>query len=327
MERKFFSLFICILFFSAANIYSQDMHFSQYYANPLYLNPAFAGSAVCPRFIMNYRNQWPTLPGQYISYSASYDQYLDFLSGGVGLMFNEDDAGQGTINTTIISGMYSYKMSVSRVVSINLSFQASYFQNKLDWSKLTFNDMLSPKDGFIYNTNEKQPQNLVVGAPDFSSGLLVYGESFYAGLAVHHMTQPNQAFISEGKLPIEYNVNAGGIIDLRSHGKRRKIEDPTISPNILFMKQQDFEEINYGLYFNKYPLVSGIWFRQSFQNPDAFIVLLGFQTIFFKVGYSYDLTVSRLSSVSGGAHEISVGFQFGCKPKRKRMRAINCPVF
>lgn len=327
MQRKFLLFLGCMLFF-IAGIHSQDIHFSQYYANPIYLNPALAGNAVCPRLVMNYRNQWPSMPGEYVSYSASYDQHIDALSGGVGLMFNSDNAGQGTLNTTVISAMYSYKMSVSRYVSINMAFQASYFQNKLDWSKLTFNDMLSPKYGFVYNTNERPPANLTSGSPDFSAGFLMYGESVYGGLAIHHLTQPSQGFIGTGKLPIEYTVHFGGIIDLtQQHNKRRKMEDPTISPNILFMKQLDAEEINYGIYFNKYPLVSGIWFRQSFTNPDAFIALLGFQTAFFKMGYSYDVTVSRLSAVSGGAHELSVGFQFNCKPKRKKMRAINCPVF
>jgi len=276
---------------------------------------------------MNYRNQWPALPGQYISYSASYDQNIEALSGGVGLMFNADDAGQGTLKTSSVSGMYSFRMSLNRFVSLKMAFQASYFQKKLDWTKLTFNDMLSPKYGFVYNTNEKQPENLVAGNPDFSAGFLAYGESFYAGFAAQHLTQPNEGFIGVSKLPIEYTVHAGGIIDLRHHVKRRRIEDPTLSPNILFMKQQDFEEINYGLYYNKYPLVGGIWFRQSFQNPDAVIVLLGFQTIFFKIGYSYDITISRLSPVSAGAHELSVGFQFDCRPRKRRIRAINCPVF
>ncbi len=40
---------------------AQDPEFSQFYANPLYLNPALAGANICPRAILNYRNQWPGL--------------------------------------------------------------------------------------------------------------------------------------------------------------------------------------------------------------------------------------------------------------------------
>ena len=54
--------------------FAQDAHFSQYYANPIYLNPAFAGLDRCPTVHTNYRNQYPEL-GIYQSYSASYDQY------------------------------------------------------------------------------------------------------------------------------------------------------------------------------------------------------------------------------------------------------------
>ncbi|MFQ3327045.1 MAG: hypothetical protein ACI8YC_001686, partial [Salibacteraceae bacterium] len=56
--------------------YSQDPIYSQFYSNPLYLNPALAGVERCPRFVMNYRNQWPGISsggGNYVTYSASYD--------------------------------------------------------------------------------------------------------------------------------------------------------------------------------------------------------------------------------------------------------------
>ena len=49
---------------------AQDPTFTQFYANPLYLNPAFAGSNGCPRFALNYRNEWPQLTGNYVTYSA-----------------------------------------------------------------------------------------------------------------------------------------------------------------------------------------------------------------------------------------------------------------
>ena len=77
---------------------AQDVHFSQYYANPLYLNPSFAGSIVCPRIVANFRDQWPAISGTYVSYSASYDQHFDVLSGGVGVLFLGDRAASGTVN-------------------------------------------------------------------------------------------------------------------------------------------------------------------------------------------------------------------------------------
>jgi type IX secretion system PorP/SprF family membrane protein len=326
MRKIYFILLISALSLTGHGLFSQDIHFTQYYSNPCYLNPAFAGTGICPRLNMNYRNQWPAVPGTYVSYSASYDQHIESLSGGIGLMFNADDAGEGTLKTNIVSAIYSYRLEVNRHFSIKMGLQASYFQKKLDWSKLTFNDMIDPRYGFVYNTNDKANRETTGGA-DFSAGILAYGEKFFAGFAVHHLTQPNEAFISVSKLPRRYTFHAGGIIDLKHGRKRRSIEDPYISPNILFMKQQDFEELNYGMYFSKYPLVGGIWFRQGFDNPDAFIALLGIQTAVFKLGYSYDVTVSKLGSATAGSHEISAGFQFDCKPKKKRIRAIMCPSF
>ncbi len=63
---------------------AQDPQFTQFYANPLYLNPAFAGTARCPRVVMNYRNQWPALTGTFVTTSASYDQHVDGLNGWLG---------------------------------------------------------------------------------------------------------------------------------------------------------------------------------------------------------------------------------------------------
>ncbi len=325
MKKIKYSL-IGIFLFTGITILAQDPHFSQFYANPLYLNPAFAGSSVCPRLVMNYRNQWPSISGTYVTYCASYDQYIENLSGGVGIMAYTDNAGQGTLKTTMISGIYSFSTPINRYFSLKAGFKASYYQVNLDWSKLTFGDQISPRYGFIFNTQEIMPATLVKSMADFASGLLVYSDRFFAGFAVDHLTEPNEGFMSVSKLPRRYTVHAGGIIDLEHH-RRRRIEDPTISPNLLFMKQQDFNQMNYGLYFSKYPFVGGLWFRQGFNNPDAFIALVGIQTSVVKIGYSYDLTVSSLTDASGGAHEVSFALQFGCPPKIKHIRRIVCPAF
>lgn len=329
MVRKIIIAITAIIIIAPATVSGQDPHFSQFYANPLFLNPAFAGTAVCPRLIMNYRNQWPSISGTYVTYNASYDQHFDAISGGVGLLINTDRAGEGTITTNTVSGIYSYKLTVNRFFSIKAGFQATYLQKSLDWQKLTFGDQIDPKHGYVYNSNEKQPE-LTKSTTDFAVGLLGYSENIFGGIAVHHLTEPDEGFNSYSKLPMKFTVHTGGVIDLTGkmrRSRRRKIEDPTLSPNLLYMQQQNFQQMNYGMYFNRYPFVAGIWFRQNFQNPDALILLAGFQQSTFKFGYSYDITVSKLSNASGGAHEFSFAFQFDCRPARKRIRAINCPSF
>ncbi len=127
--------------------FGQDPQFTQFYANPLYLNPAFAGTARCPRVVLNYRNQWPALSGTFVTTSASYDQDVRGIMGGLGLLVTNDQAGKGTLTTTTASGIYSYTQAINRKFSIKVGFQATYFQKSLDWNKLTFGDMIDPQPG------------------------------------------------------------------------------------------------------------------------------------------------------------------------------------
>ncbi|MBV6461771.1 MAG: hypothetical protein HJHJAOHD_01903 [Flavobacteriales bacterium] len=306
-------------FLTTSEVWAQDPEFTQFYANPLYLNPAMAGTIRCPRVNLNYRNQWPGISGNFVTYSASYDQHVDALAGGLGLHVLTDRAGTGTLTTTHVSGMYSYHLPVNRRFSMKFGLQAMWGQKKVDWDKLTFGDMIDPRRGFVYTSQEiprAQPGNFV----DFSAGILGYSERYFAGFAVHHLTQPNETVIQNPttKLPRKYTFHGGAIIPLESRG-----EPATLSPNLLFQKQQDFQQILFGMYFTKGPIVGGLWYR----NQDSFIALLGFQADVFKFGYSYDITTSKLTNKTAGSHEISVGLNFDCKPKKRRFRTISCPSF
>ena len=299
----------------------QDPEFTQFYANPLYLNPAFAGTARCPRVNLNYRNQWPALTGTFVTYSASYDQHVEALGGGIGLLVLNDKAGENTLNTTNISGIYSYQLNVTREFSIKFGMQGTYVQKKLDWDKLTFGDMIDPRYGFIYQTQETRP-NENKGFWDFSAGILGYSNKVYGGVAVNHITEPEEFYIKAApgsKLPMKITAHVGAILPV---GNSRD-GGTTISPNFLYQKQRDFEQFNIGVYFAKAPLVGGLWYR----GKDSFIVLVGLQQGIFKFGYSYDVTVSKLAKSSAGSHELSVGLQFPCHPKKKRFRTIKCPAF
>ena len=118
-------IFFFILGISSAR--GQDPHFSQFYANPLYLNPAFAGVKQCPKVNVNYRNQYPTL-GVYQTYSVSFDQFVDALNGGVGVLIVQDEAANGALSLTEASLIYSYHLAVSRKFSILFGAQGTFRQ-------------------------------------------------------------------------------------------------------------------------------------------------------------------------------------------------------
>ncbi|MCB9016508.1 MAG: type IX secretion system membrane protein PorP/SprF [Lentimicrobiaceae bacterium] len=312
---------------------AQDASFSQYYGNPMYLNPALAGSKICPRLTLNYRNQWPSIPGNFVTYAVGFDRFVDAVSGGVGLMVMSENMADGILTNTSVSGMYSYRVNLSKLVTMNAGIEATYMQNKLNWGKLIFADQLNNWDGTANNlppTSETPPDRLSLGLVDFSAGLLLgYRERVYGGVAVNHLTQPDNSFYSNGasKLDMKMTVHAGALIDMRDGIRSGDVEDLSISPNIMYQQQGQFHQLNLGLYLNVYPFVIGGWFRHNFENPDAVIALVGFQHEKFKIGYSYDYTVSRLTNITGGAHEVSFAWQFDCGQKTIKQRAIKCPRF
>jgi hypothetical protein len=97
--------------------------------------------------------------------------------------------------------------------------------------------------------------------------------------------------------------------------------------------QGKFYQTDVGLYYYKYPLVFGLWYRGvplvTSQAGDALIALVGFKTDVFQIGYSYDFTISNLIASTGGAHEISIVYEFTSftTGSKRKYRAIPCPEF
>jgi len=137
---------------------------------------------------------------------------------------------------------------------------------------------------------------------------------FYAGVTTKHLNTPNESFLRinenlDGGLPLRLGLHAGYEFKFREGNKKRPAS--FISPNVMFVKQGDFGQLNIGAYGNLGIIFGGVWYRQGFSNPDAAIVLLGVQKGGYKIGYSYDITVSRLTlGRSGGSHEISLIMNF-----------------
>jgi type IX secretion system PorP/SprF family membrane protein len=326
-KTLFFSL---SLIFASGHLPAQDIAYSQFYANPLYLNPAMAGTEYCPRINVNYRNQWPSLPKAFVSYSASYDQYVDFLHGGVGLIVNYDQAGQAGINNLSVNAMYAYKLNVSDEVTTNFALQAGYGQRSTSWDDFVFSSRIDGNGNTL--PAGPQPANFTdnIGFVDFSAGILVgISEKYYVGGAAHHLTQPDISFLNEADnlLNMKITAQAGANFELDQGYYRSGGSGLSVSPNILYQQQGDFKHLNFGAYLSASYFTAGLWYRHAFENPDAVILSLGVLYNNLRFGYSYDFTISQLSLASGGAHELSLAWIFSCSEKSKRPKAIKCPSF
>ena len=311
--------------FSVTASKGQEAVYSQFYANPLYLNPSLAGATLSKRLSANYRNQWPSLNNAFSSYSISYDQYIDGISGGLGVLVNTNREVGGLLSSTTAYLMYSYRLQASNSININFGLGAGVYQKSIDWSSLTFE---KPED-------EIKPGITSRLVPDFNVGTVMgYKDVFYAGIAVHHVTQPVVSFYDNntGTLPIKYTFHTGGNIFFDPY--RHYTDEPpkvVLSPALIFVMQDVSQQVNLGANLTIYPFVFGVWYRNAFKNSDAIIALVGFHLRGFQFGYSYDATLSKFSNATGGAHEISLGYRFSPSKMSKRsidkLKEIPCPKF
>lgn len=309
LYRNIFFAFLLIL---SNLVLGQDVSFSQFYTNPLYLNPAFAGSVGVPRVALQYRNQWHAFDNAFNTYSAAADFPVEKLRGGLGLNFINDAQANGALNTYQVNTAYAVNVRLSKNYWLNGGIQAGYNQNSLNVGELVFADNLDPNFG---NNGVSEELGLITDPNysyvDFSTGVLVYNQKLFFGLAAHHLNEPNQSFISGTntgvKLNRKFTAHFGARLPVYLHGHRRKKFD--ISPQLILQKQGEFQQINYGLFAAKRGLATGVWFRQNLGlQYDAVIFLIGFVRKKWQFTYTYDMTASGLWGDSGGTSEVSLVF-------------------
>jgi type IX secretion system PorP/SprF family membrane protein len=330
MQSKKYIIILSVLLAAFLRSIGQDVAFSQFYANPLYLNPALAGAKLCPRLTLNFRNQWPSVQNGYVTYSATYDDHLESISGGIGLIANSTVAAGGAYNIFSGSGLYSYRLQASRSLVLNAAFKVGYTQYRLNWEKFVFGDQINVNTGVLKPTSELAPSRPNYGDLDLSAGFLAgYKESLYFGVAVDHLNKPEMSFYGNNTLRMDYRltIHAGALFDFVQGMEGEDLRNFSLSPNVVFLQQGKFHQLNVGMSVNMYPLVAGLWYRNNIENSDAMIVLLGFQQKQFKVGYSFDYTISRFGVQSGGAHEFSLSYLFNAPKKNFHIRELKCPSF
>ena len=351
MLKRGFLLLISVFVWTFAQ--AQDPQISQFYAVPLYLNPAFAGSAMAPRANLTYRNQWPGIGANYVTSILSTDFYFDKVKSGVGLSFMSDQ--QRYINTTDFGAVYSYHLKLNDKLSANLGVQGSYVTRSLKFDGVTGDQISAFLSTGNYPSTSLDPtvqklygDGIQIHYTDFSTGALVYSDKFWVGASLHHLNQPSQSFNDKDiRLPMKIGIQAGYRIPLADYVIGNNLGDAierekSITPVIHYKRQGASDQLDLGAYLTYSPMVLGVWYRGiplktytkddvSIISHDAAVILVGYRQDNFSIGYSYDATISRLGS-TGGAHEISLSYVFTDwieprKQGRPRKGELKCPKF
>jgi type IX secretion system PorP/SprF family membrane protein len=327
---------ICSLLFALVSIstFAQDIQYSQFYAAPLHLNPALAGTSEQHRANFNFRDQWPAIPGSYISYSLSYDLNMLDVNSGIGFIATRDQAGAGGLSTTTFGGVYAYNIKLNRKLAFRPAVGLNYGIRAVDVSKLTFGDQLLTGSSSSVQTNAI---NEKVGYMDFNAGGILYGNEFWLGYSVYHINRPNNSLLGqENFIDAKHSVHMGYRLPIQKKVHREIVRSMTIA--IHYKAQGKWDQFDVGAYYFLKPIVLGVWYRgipglksyaPGYQNNDALCLLGGAHFKNFKFAYSYDITVSRIWSNTGGSHEISLIYEYA-NPNRGRKRKFSqlaCPQF
>ncbi len=325
MNRR---LFILLLIFIPEFLHGQDPGFSQFYANPIYLNPAFTGTTELPRAVVNYRNQWPQKGATYTTYSLSYDQLSKKMNTGFGFQVYHDKELNNIINTTSAAFSYSYHLKFNHASFMTLGLQAGVVLKQFNVSSLIFPSEINQLSGVATGISAVEYSDEQKLYNDFAVGAVGQHNDLFWGASVHHLNQPNESMIEgdlKGKLPMKVTIHAGTRSRKLHHGLLSR--EFTLSPNVIYQQQGSFKQLNLGIYMIEKSFLFGGWYRNNIDiRPDALIALIGFAREKFQFGYSFDFTLSKLSNYSHGSHEISLTFFIGNKGESSMKDRLLIPM-
>jgi type IX secretion system PorP/SprF family membrane protein len=318
---------------------AQDIHFSQFNAAPLLLNPAFTGVNGCDyRFAANYRSQWSGI-APFRTIAASYDMALAKKKtkskgnfGGIGMSFFSDKAGDLALSTHQLNISASYTMMLNKKGSQSLTagLYGGVGNRSIDLSKARFDSQFGV-GGF--DQNRPTMENIVTNNlwyADAGAGLLwnfnVNKKSnVHLGLATWHVSQPNLSFFK--------NVNEELFIKVTLHGGAHfKIAHQLyMLPGFMYLNQGPHNQLNIGGLIrwgksltprDNTSVYFGGWYR--LKDAVIFATRVDFNGLSF--GFSYDVNISKLTVATrgNGGPEVSLLYTGCLKGKNNNTRF--CPI-
>jgi type IX secretion system PorP/SprF family membrane protein len=312
---------------------AQDPQFTQFYASPMYLNPAFTGVTYEHRFVANYRNQWPGISKAYQTYMASYDYNLSDINSGLGITVMQDRAGTAGLTHTQFGVNYAYHFKISKFAEIRMGANLSYNMKRIDFSKLKFNDQIATGSSTSLDAVNYEKLNFM----DFAAGALLNSTEYWLGLSAKHLTQPNSSLTGD-RVPLPLSISLHGGYRFIIEQKTKNDIKRYFSPAFNYRHELRNDQLDIGVYYYHLPINVGLWYRglpfkkyaPTYASRESIAILLGFDITDYnlRIGYSYDLTISKLGIANSlGAHEISLVYEIAKKKKKNKRVLVSCPKF
>ncbi len=317
---------LAALALTAQTVQAQDVHFTQFNASPLIVNPAFTGNFSGQwRASAIYRDQWRSVVGAsaFKTYAVSFDAPIvtdltldDYLAGGIQLY--NDRAGDGNLSNLSALASIAYHKFLGRDVNkvISVGFQGGYTQKSIDLSRLYFgneftNGSFEPGTGGEALNNKINYFTINAGigwAHNVSDNF-----SYAIGLGANNLNQPRETFQrkahSDVGLGMRYTAQAGAIAYVS--------EKFSLRPAVLYQTQSTATELVAG---NEFHLIVGnsefrnfstaVFLGGWYRSSDAIMITAGMEFKGARIGLSYDYNTSDLKNASNGngGFEISLTY-------------------
>lgn len=309
-------MLLVFLFLAFTGMAQQRAQYTQYILNNYVLNPAAGGVNEYWDLKAGYRNQWTGFEGApktvFVSghgpigypHKRVRNGHLKPHHGIGGYVFHDNT---GPLSMTGMYASYSYHLKVNRNFTASMGAFVGMMQYRIDGNQLLF--VQNPEDPFI----TKSTLNYYV--PDATLGIWLYNKNTYFGVSVNQLFQQRLRFnntnIDTGHLNYHYFITGG---------HKFKVSDRLDfipSSMIKYVQNSPLQfDLNARLKYNNMA-----WVGISYRRQDATAILLG--VIIggrYEIGYSYDITTSKIRTASWGTHEIIVGVNL-----TRRSGRVLCP--
>ncbi|MFN5324347.1 MAG: PorP/SprF family type IX secretion system membrane protein [Bacteroidota bacterium] len=327
-----------IIVFINKGAYCQDVHFSQFAASPLNLNPAMTGNFDGDyRFIGNHRKQWKSVTTPYVNFSGSFDASVPIPSMAktrvsAGLIFNNDRAGDSKMGMNAVAASFSLLKPISKdsahYISCGINTGITY--RSIRYESLTFDEQY---DGDVFNPNIGNTEDFTNNSHSyFDLGLgLQYifrsnqGFKMSIGSGISHVNKPDDGFFNE-QVKIFPRLQHSLLMEIPIATKLKGLPSISISKqggNSEFIAGSSVQYTLSELPGRSYSLSTGLWYRAG----DALIPFIGIQYNMARLGISYDVNNSSLERASNGRGGYELSFSYIIKKVKSSGIKPPCPLY